>query len=113
MQMNLLSLVRRLPAVVQILNLPLGAAFHGAGLSRQFKTKEIKVVDIGIHDIQARYFATSTINSDEPRTITSLIFPAGSKTGTQKILTFKRKEDFSLWLDYKNDPAPYVPSNNQ
>jgi hypothetical protein len=109
MLMKLLFLVRRsLPALVQILNLLLGAAFHGAGLSRQFKTKEVKVVDIGIHDIQARYFAASTIDSDEPRTITSLIFPAGSKTGTQKTLTFKRKEDFSLWLDYKNDPAPYV-----
>ncbi|KAJ7353363.1 Hsp70 protein-domain-containing protein [Mycena albidolilacea] len=84
----------------------LGAALHGAGLSRQFKTKNIKVTDIGIHDIQASYLATAST----PRTITSLIFPAGSKVGSKKTLTFKRKEDFVINFDYKNAVAPGFPT---
>ncbi|KAL0952397.1 hypothetical protein HGRIS_006673 [Hohenbuehelia grisea] len=87
----------------------LGAALHGASLSRQFKTKNIKVTDMTAHDIQASYFATSTTPLSRPRTISTLIFPAGSKTGTKKTLTLKRKEDFSLWLDYKQLVAPGFP----
>ncbi|KIJ60918.1 hypothetical protein HYDPIDRAFT_169952 [Hydnomerulius pinastri MD-312] len=83
----------------------LGAALHGASLSRQFKTKDIRTTDIATHDIQASYFA-STPGS---RTINSLLFPKGSHYGTRKTLSFKRKEDFSLWLDYKNDIAPGFP----
>ncbi|KAK7039209.1 lumenal Hsp70 protein [Paramarasmius palmivorus] len=88
----------------------LGAALHGASLSRQFKTKNIQISDISIHDVQASYFASSTSASAKPRTITSLIFPAGSKHGTKKTLTFKRKDDFSLFFDYKNEPAPGFPT---
>lgn len=84
----------------------LGAALHGASLSRQFKTKPIKVSDISVHDIQASYFATSSSTTSRPRSITTLIFPAGSKVGTKKVLTFKRKEDFTIFLDYKNSVAP-------
>ena len=42
------------------------------------------------------------------RTINTVIFPAGSKTGTKKTLTFKRTEDFSLKLQYKNIISPWV-----
>ena len=83
-----------------------GAAFHAASLSRQFKTKNIKVTDINPHDIQASYFAASTSSNGRPRGITSVIFPAGSKVGTKKIMTFKRKEDFTIHLDYKHLIAP-------
>ncbi|KAJ6463417.1 Hsp70 protein-domain-containing protein [Mycena sanguinolenta] len=83
----------------------LGAALHGAGLSRQFKTKNIKVTDIGLHDIQASYLATAAT----PRTITSLLFPAGSKAGSKKVMTFKRKEDFVINFDYKDAVAPGFP----
>ncbi|KAH9477088.1 Hypoxia up-regulated protein 1 [Psilocybe cubensis] len=88
----------------------LGAALHGASLSRQFKTKNIKVSDIGVHDVQVSYFAAPTSSNTRPRSITTLIFPAGSKVGTKKVLTFKRKEDFSLFLDYKNPVAPGFPT---
>ncbi|KAL4077708.1 heat shock protein 70 family [Scleroderma citrinum] len=84
----------------------LGAALYGASLSRQFKTKDIRITDTLIHEIQASYFA-STPGS---RTINSHIFPRGSKYGTKKTLSFnKRKEDFSLWLDYKNEVAAGFP----
>ncbi|EEB93865.1 hypothetical protein MPER_07427, partial [Moniliophthora perniciosa FA553] len=47
----------------------LGAALHGASLSRQFKTKNIQISDISIHDVQAAYLAASTTDSSKPRTI--------------------------------------------
>ncbi|KAH7927208.1 actin-like ATPase domain-containing protein [Leucogyrophana mollusca] len=87
----------------------LGAALHGAALSRQFKTKDIRVSDIIAHDVQASYFATAPTPSAKPRTISTLIFPEGTKHGTRKTLTFKRKEDFALWLDYKNIVFPGFP----
>jgi len=43
------------------------------------------------------------------RTINTAIFPAGSKTGTKKMLTFKRTEDFSLKLQYKDIGSPGYP----
>lgn len=84
------------------INMISGAAFHAASLSRQFKTKNIKVTDISLHDVQATYFAASSGSASRPRSITSVVFPAGSKVGTKKTMTFKRKEDFTIHLDYKH-----------
>ncbi|KAF9034459.1 HSP70-domain-containing protein [Hymenopellis radicata] len=88
----------------------LGAALHGAGLSRQFKTKDIKVSDISLHDIQASYFAAAASANTKPRSISTLIFPSGSKAGTKKTLTLKRKEDFRIHIDYKKEAAPGFPT---
>lgn len=84
----------------------LGAGLHGASLSRQFRTKNIKVSDICLHDIQASYFAAASTSTNRPRSITTVIFPAGSKVGQKKTLTFKRKEDFTIHLDYKHEVSP-------
>jgi hypoxia up-regulated 1 len=81
----------------------LGAALHGASLSRQFKTKDIKVSDITTYDVQISYQAEGA----KPRTINTLVFPAGSKVNTKKTLTFKRKEDFKIVMAYKSPPAAY------
>ncbi|KAF9265145.1 actin-like ATPase domain-containing protein [Marasmius fiardii PR-910] len=89
----------------------LGAALHGASLSRQFKTKNIQISDITVHDVQASYQASPASGSSQPRTITTGIFPAGSKAGTKKTLTFKRKEDFVINFNYKNEPAPGFPTH--
>ena len=86
----------------------LGAGLYGASLSRQFKTKSIKVSDISVHDVQASYFAAATSPNAKPRSITTMIFPSGSKTGQKKTLTLKRKEDFRIHIDYKKEAAPYV-----
>ncbi|KXN81662.1 Hypoxia up-regulated protein 1 [Leucoagaricus sp. SymC.cos] len=88
----------------------MGAALHGASLSRQFKTKNIEVNDVGVYDVQASYAAAATSPNARPRTITTLIFPAGSKVGTKKTLTFKRKEDFTISLDYKTSVASGFPT---
>ncbi|TFK82826.1 actin-like ATPase domain-containing protein [Polyporus arcularius HHB13444] len=89
----------------------LGAALHGAGLSRQFKTKDIRITDIGPYDIQVSYQAESKQPGARPRTINSLVFPTGSKTGTKKTLTFKRQDDFSVKLAYKTPPLRGYPTD--
>lgn len=86
----------------------LGAALHGASLSSQFRTKPIKITDIGVHDIQIGYFAAAPAPNIRPRSITSVVFPAGSKVGTRKVMTFKKREDFTIYFDYKYAPATYV-----
>ncbi|PIL26008.1 transporter [Ganoderma sinense ZZ0214-1] len=78
----------------------LGAALHGAALSRQFKTKDIRITDIGPYDIQVSYQTESKAGA-RPRNINTVIFPANTKTGTKKTLTFKRQEDFKVKLAYK------------
>ena len=87
----------------------LGAALHGASLSKQFKTKDIRVVDMNPYDIQASYTAENKKLASaavKPRTINTLVFPAGTKTGTKKTLTFRRQDDFPLKVAYKSPPAP-------
>ena len=87
-----------------------GAALHGASLSRQFKTKNIKVSDIGAHNIQVSYPAEAKTANGKPRTISTLVFPAGSKAGSNKTLTFKRTDDFSVTLAYRSAPEGVLPS---
>ncbi|CCM00707.1 uncharacterized protein FIBRA_02747 [Fibroporia radiculosa] len=83
----------------------LGAALHGAALSRQFKTKDIKVTDIGAYDVQVSYPAEPKKPSAKPRTISTLVFPSGSKTGSKKTMTLKRSDDFSLKVAYRQPPT--------
>lgn len=51
----------------------LGAAFYGASLSRQFKTKKIKLQDLSTHDIQVSYEAegkkTGKFTHESPPTL--------------------------------------------
>jgi hypoxia up-regulated 1 len=86
----------------------LGAALHGASLSHQFRTKDIKITDLLPYDVQVAYPAESkgNIGGARPREIHSTAFVAGSKTGTRKTLTFKRHDDFNLEFSYKQIPAP-------
>lgn len=84
----------------------LGAALHGAALSRQFKTKDIRVTDIAPYDVQVSYQSEAKTESSKTRTINTLVFPTGSKHGSKKTLTFKRKDDFTLHLSYKAPPVP-------
>lgn len=60
----------------------LGAALHGAGLSRQFKTKDIRVTDLEPYDIQVSYQVEAKSEHGKPRTINTVVFPAGSRAST-------------------------------
>ena len=57
------------------------------------------------YDIQVSYPAEAKSEASKPRTINTLIYPSGSKHGSKKTLTFKRKDDFPLKLTYKNAPV--------
>ncbi|KAL5498189.1 LHS1 [Sanghuangporus vaninii] len=92
----------------------LGAALYGASISPQFRTKDIKVTDIVPYDIQISYLSQpKTLDSAEDaqtpltaqRTLHTLVFPAGSKVGIKKTMTFKRKDDFVVNMSYKNPPG--------
>ncbi|EMD35137.1 hypothetical protein CERSUDRAFT_116612 [Gelatoporia subvermispora B] len=89
----------------------LGAALHGASLSRQFKTKDIKVSDIGAYDIQVSYLSEPKSPSTKTRTLSTLVLPAGSKTGSKKTLTFRRTEDFTVNLSYQTPPLDGFPTD--
>lgn len=90
----------------------LGAALYGASVSRQFRTKDFKVVDIVPYDIQISYQSESKLADDgaqKPlKTINTLVFPFSSKTGSKKTLTFKRRDDFSLKMSYRGYLGGYV-----
>ncbi|KAH9062604.1 Hsp70 protein-domain-containing protein [Lactarius deliciosus] len=92
----------------------LGAALHGASLSRQFRTKNIKISDIAPYDVQVSYLAEhKSVDAPgvRPRTITSTAFAKGSRTGTRKTVTFRRKSDFSLAFSYKEPPSSDFPAD--
>ena len=64
------------------------------------------MTDITLHDVLASYPA----EGKKGKTITTSIFPRGSKTGTRKTMTFKRKEDFALALSYRAPPVRGYPA---
>ncbi|KZT03291.1 actin-like ATPase domain-containing protein [Laetiporus sulphureus 93-53] len=88
----------------------MGAALHGAALSRQFRTKDIKVIDIAPYDIQLSYPAEPKSPDVKPRMINTLVLPVGTNTGAKKTLTFKRSDDFTVKMAYKSPPAPGLPT---
>lgn len=70
----------------------MGAALYGARLSRQYKTKDIRLTGLNPYAIDVAYAADSTGS----RVITSTLFPANSKLGVQKTMTLKKTADFEL-----------------
>ena len=85
----------------------LGSAFYGATLSRQFRTKKMKVQDISSYDFQISY--ETTARKGGKRSISTIVYPKGSKTGVKKTLTLKgRDSDFTMTVGYKAvEETPY------
>ncbi|GAA6060896.1 hypothetical protein JCM10212_000179 [Sporobolomyces blumeae] len=84
----------------------LGAALYGAGITRGFRTKDIRVQDIYPYPIDVAYQAAGNDESSEPRVITTHLYPAGSKTANKKTLTLRKTEDFALDFSYRKTGAP-------
>ena len=102
----------------------LGAALYGAGITRGFRTKDIRVQDLIPVGIDVTYEAdksdegeckraavdqdaaaeTMPVIDVEPRIITTHLFPALAKTGVKKTMTFKKTSDFAVRFSYQNDP---------
>ncbi|GAA6014558.1 hypothetical protein JCM10207_001644 [Rhodosporidiobolus poonsookiae] len=92
----------------------LGAALYGAGITRGFRTKDIRVQDLTPHAIDVAYLADAASDDAEPRTITTHLFPAFSKTANKKTLTLRKTKDFDLEFSYRKTGAPtdaYLPSH--
>lgn len=108
----------------------LGAALYGAALTKGFRTKDIRVQDTVTYGIDVSYEADlveggalfsyyfallsyrglTTLSvvpflatGEEGRRVTTNLFPAGSKTGIKKTLTFKKTSDFALHFAYHKD----------
>ncbi|KAM0747743.1 actin-like ATPase domain-containing protein [Meredithblackwellia eburnea MCA 4105] len=82
----------------------MGAALFGAGLSPGFRTKEIRVQDITPYAIDVSYEADKASEDAEPRRITTHLFPAFSKLGVTKTMTFKKTKDFSIQFSHRKTP---------
>ncbi|CAG8495404.1 2173_t:CDS:10 [Ambispora gerdemannii] len=81
----------------------LGAVFRGAGLSGQFKVKEIKVKDLIIYPIEVEYTMDPKETEDgtiKSKSFRTNLFNSLSPIGTRKIMTFKRTTDFEFGLNY-------------
>ncbi|KAI9026192.1 Hsp70 protein-domain-containing protein [Hyaloraphidium curvatum] len=78
----------------------LGAGFRGAGISRQFKVREIRVKDINVFPVEVSYQAEPK-EEKEARTIRTLLFNEGAVLPSRKLMTFRRATDFSFELGYR------------
>ncbi|KAH9061968.1 Hsp70 protein-domain-containing protein [Lactarius vividus] len=73
-----------------------------------------EAADIAPYDVQVSYLAEhKSVDAPgvRPRTITSTAFARGSRTGTRKTVTFRRKSDFSLAFSYKEPPSSDFPAD--
>ncbi|KAF0478530.1 HSP70-domain-containing protein [Gigaspora margarita] len=83
----------------------LGAAFRGAGLSRQFKVKEIKIKDIASYPIKVDYESELKESEDgtmKNKIFRTILFDEYTSVGTRKIMSFKRTSDFNFSINYGN-----------
>ncbi|KIM26563.1 hypothetical protein M408DRAFT_330520 [Serendipita vermifera MAFF 305830] len=77
----------------------LGAAFYGASLSSRFKTKEIKIQDRHVlPEIQLSFTGETKRGK---RLLNTALFPPGSKYGTKKTASYRKKDDFELSFRYQ------------
>lgn len=103
----------------------LGAALYGAGITRGFRTKDIRVQDITPYGIDVSYEADKSTEGEfelsfpagrrlnrlplladaEPRTINTHLFPVLAKTGVKKTMTFKKTSDFAVQFSYRKTGA--------
>ncbi|CAG8702166.1 8059_t:CDS:2, partial [Funneliformis mosseae] len=80
-----------------------GAAFRGAGLSRQFKVKEIKVKDITPYSIEVDYSSEPKNSEDgtsKSKVYHTVLFNEFTTIGTRKMMSFPRTSDFNFSLNY-------------
>ncbi|KAG4304334.1 hypothetical protein PORY_002309 [Pneumocystis oryctolagi] len=82
----------------------MGAVFRGAGLSGQFRVKNIKSVDITLNSIFISYLENL---SDVSSLITHSLFMKGAKLDVEKTLTFFHSDDFDI--EFSEVPGRHLP----
>lgn len=103
----------------------MGAALYGAGLSRQFKTKDVRLQGVApyaievAHEIDAKGSGASSLferehelktDAEPAKQVKTSIFPANARAGVKKTLNMKKLVDFSVLFRYPSPPASSVPS---
>ncbi|KAJ3184592.1 Hypoxia up-regulated protein 1 [Geranomyces variabilis] len=84
----------------------MGAAFRGAGLSAQFRVRQIKVKDVNMHPVEVAYDAEPKAESAAAtRNFHTTFFSDKTVLGAKKLMTFKRQSDFEFALAYKGQDA--------
>ncbi|KAG0005128.1 hypothetical protein BGZ79_006702 [Entomortierella chlamydospora] len=78
----------------------MGAVFHAASMSRQFKVKEIRLKDISLFPIEVKYNGEPKESDTAGKEFVTPIFSEKSVLGTRKIMSFKRVTDFGFDLQY-------------
>lgn len=78
----------------------MGAALYGAGISKTFRTKEIRLQGLTPYDVEVAYES----DAGEKRSIRSTIFKKMGKAGVKKTMTLKKSTDFTLNFGYKALP---------
>jgi hypoxia up-regulated 1 len=78
----------------------LGAAFHGASLSKQFRlTKQISIKDVTLFPIEVSYKPENK-GKEAKSAVSTTLFEKFGTIGTRKIMTFNRDTDFEFEVAY-------------
>ncbi|GAA5862012.1 hypothetical protein JCM3774_006140 [Rhodotorula dairenensis] len=88
----------------------LGAALYGAGITRGFRTKDIRVQDLTPFGIDMAYEADKASPDADTRVLTTHLFPPMAKTGAKKTLTFRKTRDFAVDFSYRPSSLPFAPT---
>ncbi|TPX35714.1 hypothetical protein SmJEL517_g01888 [Synchytrium microbalum] len=80
----------------------MGAGLRAAALSKQFKVREIGIKDVNEFPINIVYEAESK-DASPPRSLKMTLFPENGAMGAKKLMNFQRKSDFSFDLSYSNE----------
>jgi hypoxia up-regulated 1 len=86
----------------------MGAGFRGAGISRQFKVRDIRVKDINVFPVEIGYAAEAKEGKEE-RTINTLLFAENAVLPSRKLMTFRRNTDFTFGVAYRAMEGKEVP----
>ncbi|ORX91737.1 HSP70-domain-containing protein [Basidiobolus meristosporus CBS 931.73] len=78
----------------------LGAAFRGAGTSRQFKVREIRLNDITTFPVDVTYYSEPKNGNQNTKQIQTTLFKEFSPLNVKKIMNFKRTSDFQFEVQY-------------
>ncbi|PRQ71057.1 hypothetical protein AAT19DRAFT_10597, partial [Rhodotorula toruloides] len=89
----------------------LGAALYGAGITRGFRTKDMRVRNLVPFGIDVAYEAERKEGTDS-RIITTHLFPSNSATSSKKTLTLRKTSDFSLDFSYAPSTSSAAPSGH-
>ncbi|KAI8619321.1 Hsp70 protein-domain-containing protein [Chytriomyces sp. MP71] len=87
----------------------LGAGFRAAGISKQFKVRDIKIRDASLQAIEVIYALEPAADGEKAgREQRTLLFQGNATVPSKKLMNFKRGTDFGFSLTYQNAKSPIL-----